>query len=408
MPSITSPREIYEEYIELWNSLGLNPHSEDHNERLFLSSYDVKLPSSLTFSWFREVLGHVTIHRLNRYGHVMGPSEFRRTVCEYERARNRTVQVETSNIVITASSTAAVFASILHLKRCGRGNAIGIITPTYYVFEEAARILGFDVYFIDQNCIAEQLTEFRTISFSAIIVTNPTFPEGIFLKTSQLNLLIEFSKRRDTTLIIDEAYSNIPLHPVYPPYSPPSGENIIRLNSFSKLWGLSGLRGGYIAAASNIAKSIAAEAEIMYARSNALTSHVYNKMLLYHVRMLHGEDSTDDLYHKYANDWHRFMDHLRKSLKKLTEIAAEYRFAVAKTRSGFNTVLLLNTGKITNENWKTFVAAVAKKHKVLLHLGNILSGASETHLSHVRVTLGLTKDEIEKGLRAVNLVLQEM
>ena len=76
-----------------------------------------------------------------------------------------------------------------------------------------------------------------------VIIANPNMPTGTIKSLKSLEEILKIAYRRKTIVVIDEAYywfSNITLSPLIKKYS-----NLIIVRTFSKAFGLAGLRVGY-------------------------------------------------------------------------------------------------------------------------------------------------------------------
>lgn len=91
------------------------------------------------------------------------------------------------------------------------------------------------------------------INTKLIIIDNPNNPTGsIITETELVKLLSNISK--NTYVVIDEAYFEYAMHPEYPDSLKLQKEypNLIIMRSFSKIYGLAGLRIGYTIASKEI------------------------------------------------------------------------------------------------------------------------------------------------------------
>jgi histidinol-phosphate aminotransferase len=114
------------------------------------------------------------------------------------------------------------------------GDNIVISKPTFSVYESAAAIMD--------AVISEKVTEKTKLIF----IANPNNPTGTFKTNSELTTLLENTEKH-ILVVIDEAYCEYATHPDFPKTLElqKKYQNLVVLRTFSKLYGLAGLRLGY-------------------------------------------------------------------------------------------------------------------------------------------------------------------
>ncbi|MAL17448.1 MAG: hypothetical protein CL670_15345 [Balneola sp.] len=133
---------------------------------------------------------------------------------------------------------------------CGPGDKVVSVVPSYDNFRVYIESTGAEIYNIYFNPMDKDIdglsTKFQSLDFTPklIYINNPNNPIGYHISIDEIeSLLIKF---KDSLFIIDEAYieflgkshSTVSLVENY--------ENIVVARSFSKAFGLAGLRLGYI------------------------------------------------------------------------------------------------------------------------------------------------------------------
>lgn len=134
--------------------------------------------------------------------------------------------------------------------------------PTYADYRDAARMAGLDVEGLElfrgreplgQEEILEMLQGAR-LSGSVVFLCNPNNPTGIFLDPGRLLGLI--SSCRDALFVVDESYAQFIGPDEQTSLLGVSGgrlpENLLLLRSFSKIYGIPGLRVGCLVASGPI------------------------------------------------------------------------------------------------------------------------------------------------------------
>ncbi|NQT32377.1 MAG: histidinol-phosphate transaminase [Candidatus Omnitrophica bacterium] len=141
------------------------------------------------------------------------------------------------------------------------GEEIIISDPTFLVYKIASRIVGADVVTVpvkdfkyDLEAIAERITP----QTKMIFIANPENPTGTYISGDELKRFIE-KVPKDVVVFIDEAYYEFAVGGDYPEtidLIEREDKNIIVSRTFSKAYGLAGLRLGYIMARKDLAEAV--------------------------------------------------------------------------------------------------------------------------------------------------------
>ncbi len=166
-------------------------------------------------------------------------------------------------IIVTCGSIEAISASLLAL--VGPGDEVLVVSPTYASYIPAIRLTGATPRFVplnedanfdlDPDAIAAAITR-RT---RAILFSNPNNPTGTIYSVSEMRRLMHLAERHDLLVITDEVYKDF-LYTDEPPGNPalfPECRNrVIRVCSFSKAYGMTGWRVGFLHTDRPLADSI--------------------------------------------------------------------------------------------------------------------------------------------------------
>ncbi len=132
------------------------------------------------------------------------------------------------------------------------GEEILTAKPTFLLYGIMGRVMGGRVEEIplkDYSFDLERMAEKISSKTKIIFISNPNNPTGTIVDRDLLEMFIE-SIPEDVILVLDEAYSEYVTSSNYPDSmeSARHGRNIIILKTFSKAFGLAGVRIGYAAA----------------------------------------------------------------------------------------------------------------------------------------------------------------
>ncbi len=158
-----------------------------------------------------------------------------------------------SEIIVTCGSIEGIAATLLTLTQ--PGDEVLLPSPSYASYQEVVRMAGCTPRFAplrEENNFAFDLDAFeRNISprTSAILYCNPNNPTGTVFSKEETLALIELAERHGLFLIIDEAYKDFVFtkEPYFSPaQAPDQRTRVVRVFTFSKAYGMTGWRVGYV------------------------------------------------------------------------------------------------------------------------------------------------------------------
>ncbi|WP_297487133.1 aminotransferase class I/II-fold pyridoxal phosphate-dependent enzyme [Thermococcus sp.] len=153
----------------------------------------------------------------------------------YEKLEEGLSELVREEVTVTAGITEALYLlGILAL----RGRDVIIPEHTYGEYGRVARIFGRKV--VKGPNEPEKLAELVEKD-SVVFFCNPNNPDGRFYRVKEIKPLIDAVEDKKALLVIDEAFIDF----VQKPESP-SGENVVKLRTFTKSYGLPGIRVGYV------------------------------------------------------------------------------------------------------------------------------------------------------------------
>ncbi|MCS6926242.1 MAG: aminotransferase class I/II-fold pyridoxal phosphate-dependent enzyme [Candidatus Binatia bacterium] len=158
-----------------------------------------------------------------------------------------------SEILVTCGSIEAIAATLLTLTQ--PGDEVILPTPSYASYQEVVRMAGCLPRFAplrEEENFAFDLDAFTRCLSSrtrAILYCNPNNPTGTVFSRAETMALIELADRYGLFLIIDEAYKDF-VYTQEPYFSPAQlsavRSRVVRIFTFSKAYGMTGWRVGYL------------------------------------------------------------------------------------------------------------------------------------------------------------------
>ncbi len=153
----------------------------------------------------------------------------------YERLEEELSELIGDEVTVTAGITEALYLiGILALRR----RRVIIPEHTYGEYERVARIFGENI--VKGPNEPEKLAEMVERN-SVVFFCNPNNPDGKFCRVKELKPLLDAVEDGKALLVLDEAFIDF-----VKKSESPDGENIVKLRTFTKSYGLPGIRVGYV------------------------------------------------------------------------------------------------------------------------------------------------------------------
>ena len=268
-------------------------------------------------------------------------------------------KLNTNQFVITAGIDGAI-------KSCfelfvSKGDKVIILKPTFAMVDIYCNIVGAKKIIInydqklnlDINYLIRSIT--RTISL--IIIANPNSPTGTLISKFNMEKIIKKANIHNVPVLVDEAYyefCNLTVLSLLKKY-----KNLIISRTFSKAYGLAGLRVGYIVSNIRIAKLL------------------FNLKPMYEINSIGVEASIMML--KNLKIHKNYISETKKGLKLLVKYFEDNNISIIKTHANF---IYINLGKKINYFYnKLFNAGILTKK------GLDVKG----YKNYLRITLGPPK-----------------
>ena len=230
--------------------------------RLELGEPDFSAPPSVV-----EAACKAISEGYSKYGPAIGITELREAIAE-KLSERFGVDLKVDNVAITAGGTFATYGSIEALSK--PGDEIVIIEPAWPLYSHQAKRLGRKVSKIkttfeeDWNPV-KSLQEKVSKLTKIIIINYPNNPTGKVLDPKTLKEILEIAEDVGAWVISDEVYIDFSYNGKPTSILQLSTQKTLMLNSFSKTWGMTGFRVGYVVSEPEIVKKVAA------AQNTALT-----------------------------------------------------------------------------------------------------------------------------------------
>ena len=234
------------------------------------------LPPSYVIDAMQEALSSGRI----QYTAWTGIPDLRQAIADKLKSENGIDVDPASQLIVTSGAQEALMVTLMTLM--DDGDNVVTPSPHYDEYSRDAQVLGGTLIpvatTIETNFTIDvaDLEAAITDKTKALIVVTPNNPTGTVLPESKLIEIADLAKRRDLIVVSDEIYE----YYVYDEHKhvsmatlPDMAERTITINSFSKSYGMTGLRLGYIAAPAPLIEMMLPFHHAMMVCANSVTQY---------------------------------------------------------------------------------------------------------------------------------------
>lgn len=203
----------------------------------------------------KEALRKAVERGFNKYGPTAGLPELREALAE--RLKKYKSDLEAREIIVTGSGTEALHASIFTF--IDENDEVLVPNPGFPLYPAEILLAGgkpVPYPLKEANEFLPEIEDFKvTKKTKAIIVNSPSNPTGSVVGSDKIKEIIDFAAEHDLIIFSDEVYDEIIYDQEHSSFLGGS-DKVIYLNSFSKTYGITGWRLGYLAAPEEFIKEI--------------------------------------------------------------------------------------------------------------------------------------------------------
>ncbi len=184
------------------------------------------------------------------YTPTLGLPALREAIAKFYQ-REYQAEIEAEQIVVTPGSATAL--QLVLTLMVAEGSKIALSDPAYPSTHNLVRLLGGSVLQIPVTEESEWQLTLELIeanwdnTINAILIASPSNPTGTLMDNLQLKKIAELCVKRGIFLLVDEIYHGL-VYGIKPITAAGINENTFVINSFSKFYGMTGWRVGWIVA----------------------------------------------------------------------------------------------------------------------------------------------------------------
>ncbi|WP_428250093.1 pyridoxal phosphate-dependent aminotransferase [Ferrovibrio sp.] len=181
------------------------------------------------------------------YTEALGMRRVRQAIAGYYRRRHD-LEIPAERIAVTVGSSSGFMLSFL--AAFDAGQRVAVVEPSYPAYRGALRAVNLEPYRLGTDAASgfrptAAMIEALPADIAGVVLASPANPTGTMLRRDDLAALYAASRRRGLWLIVDELYHGVT-------YGEPAetmlsqGPEAIVVNGFSKYWGMTGWRIGWL------------------------------------------------------------------------------------------------------------------------------------------------------------------
>ena len=224
---------------------------------------------------------------VKRYENPRGSLELRKSICLwYKRRYGLEIDPETE-IMITHGGVEAITLAILCTTEIG--DTITVTNPSYMLYKRTITALGRESSTVNrfqgdheyEDIFFDKDTGFKLNKSKAIIINSPENPSGYVVDKQEWELIGDYSNRKGFWVIHDEVYDTMAFKRQHIPCRmiPSLSEQSILINSFSKKFGMPGLRIGWMIAHKKLIDLAAKTHDYLYLGVNILNEKIGMRLI---------------------------------------------------------------------------------------------------------------------------------
>lgn len=292
------------------------------------------------------------------------------------------------HVAITPGASMANFALFASL--ADRGDRIMVEYPVYQPFVRTAEaITGREPLFLRRHRrnryrIDDKQTGLKDENIKLLMLTNLHNPTGVFDPPETIIRLAESIASQNGWLVVDEVF--LPFLEGYDrKCAAQLHDRIISTCSLTKVWGMSGLRVGWVIAHPEIVKKVEYTMDYMHVVQSFITDHI--AWLIFSDETLNG--SLLDNARRTA------VSNLKPVMDRLSQIS---QFDYVTPSGGISILIRFKDGRDATP----FVDQLQRDYGVVVVPGHYFGIADGFRLSY-----GIDEDQLRQGLEAIGKLMDE-
>lgn len=205
----------------------------------------------------------------NGYGPSLGMPELREAVAEFVSQEYDT-DVKPEEVAVTVGAKSAIFMAMVTLLE--PGDEVIIPDPSYPLYESVARYVGAKPVFLrlhkgnNYKVTFAEVEKLFTSKTRMIVLNYPENPVGTTIEGKDVEEIVDFASKKGVVVLSDEIYDHYAYEKKHfsTLQTPAWRECVYHVNGFSKTFGMTGWRLGYVVANADLISKLSVVANNIY------------------------------------------------------------------------------------------------------------------------------------------------
>tara|TARA_Y100000590_G_scaffold203470_1_gene230812 strand:+ start:9182 stop:10342 length:1161 start_codon:yes stop_codon:yes gene_type:complete len=327
-----------------------------------------------------------------KYTDIRGDKKLRNYLAEYLSTKLSFNVNPDENLIITPGANSAIFKSLFLL--LNKNDEVLVISPVYFNYIMAIEMIGAKPIEINSHSESGFQLNIRNIANSitnktkAIIINSPNNPTGAVYKNDDLEELFQLCESKDIKVIFDITYFEYIHSNNESNYLSllKSFDNVIITGSFSKTFGITGLRIGYISTKSNYIDNLCKIQDTISICASSLSQQILINLIKYEQLAIETN----------LNSVKSSKEILISNLINIPELSW------IQTDGAFYAFVKLNNNM---DSWN-FTEKLINSKSVLVLPGSIFGSQWK---SYMRLAYGaLSSDDVDEGMKRIKSFIEQI
>ena len=327
-----------------------------------------------------------------KYTDIRGDKKLRNYLAEYLSTKLSFNVNPDENLIITPGANSAIFKSLFLL--LNKNDEVLVISPVYFNYIMAIEMIGAKPIEINSHSESGFQLNIRNIANSitnktkAIIINSPNNPTGAVYKNDDLEELFQLCESKDIKVIFDITYFEYIHSNNESNYLSllKSFDNVIITGSFSKTFGITGLRIGYISTKSNYIDNLCKIQDTISICASSLSQQILINLIKYEQLAIETN----------LNSVKSSKEILISNLINIPELSW------IQTDGAFYAFVKLNNNV---DSWN-FTEKLINSKSVLVLPGSIFGSQWK---SYMRLAYGaLSSDDVDEGMKRIKSFIEQI
>ena len=211
-----------------------------------------------------------------QYTSATGSPALRQRIADWYRTRFE-LEVDPARIVITAGASAALQLACLALFE--PGDEVLMPDPSYPCNRHFVSAVGATPRLLPTTAESRFQLEAASVqahwgaSTRGVLLASPSNPTGTSIAPNEMTSIVQAVRERGGVALIDEIYLGLSYDPAYGHSALALGDDVISINSFSKYFGMTGWRLGWMLLPLELVAPVEKLAQNLYICASSVAQH---------------------------------------------------------------------------------------------------------------------------------------